>query len=222
MKKSKPLSTKFFTLFTISCFLLSFLLLLTASCGEERSVHKYRETVTPVGMSRTPSTGQMKTSSPAHPGAGAVHFHWETPKGWTQTPKTSGMRLATFSIKEGDKEAVCTIITLRGEAGGLKANVERWLGQIAGPTAAGGETVNQLLDKQDKFLTNGQFPAVFIDYTPITPNPSDKSILVTIITVQGNSVFIKMTGEKSILEKNKSKFKALCRSFALKSLKPGA
>jgi hypothetical protein len=221
MNKSKPLSTKFFTSFAISCLILALLLLLTASCGEERSVRKYQETVTPVGMSRTTSGQQMKPTSPAHPGAGAVHFSWETPEGWTETPKTSGMRLAAFSVKEGDKEAVCTIITLRGEAGGLKANVERWLGQIAGPSAAGGETVNQLLGKQERFLTNGQFPAAFIDYTPITPDPAGKSILVTIITVQGNSVFIKMTGEKSILEKNKTKFKALCRSFTSKSLKPG-
>lgn len=231
MKKSRHSSnlstyTKVFSpffIFTLSCCVLSFILLSTVSCSRDGSVHKYKETVTPVGMSVKPSTGQMNSSkSPAHPETDAVQFQWETPEGWTEAPHTSGMRLASFTVKEGDKEAVCTIITLRGEAGGLQANVMRWLGQIAGPTAAGEDTVNQLLDKQEKFLTEGGFPAVFIDYNPIVPTPQGKSILVVVITVQGNSVFIKMTGEKSLLEENKTKFLALSRSFTSKSINPGA
>ncbi len=194
-------------------FSLLAVLLLFVSCDKGGKVRKYKEKVP---GKKTTTAAPAKQKVPAEPGAKAGHYHWDTPEGWREVPKTSSMRLATFAIKSQGKEAICTIIPLRGEAGGLKANVTRWLGQVAGSTGPPGDTVIRLLDKQESFLTKGQFPAVLIDYTIVTSNPSDRSIMVTVITVHGNSVFIKMMGEKSLLKKNKTKFKALCQSFTLK------
>jgi hypothetical protein len=178
------------------------------SCDSGGSVRKYKE------KSPAADAEAAKATAPeGHPGS--VHFTWETPEGWDENRAASGFRLAAFTIKSGDKESICTIIPLQGEAGGLEANATRWLGQITGTAQPSNETIKTLLKSQEKFLTRGQFPAALLDFTPVTPNPSDPSIIVTVVKVGGASVFIKMTGPRSHLIENKEKFKALCRSFQL-------
>jgi len=190
----------------LSLLFVIFVLMVFTSCDSGSKVRKYKE-------KEKTSPVKVQNQPPGH-----AHFQWDAPGGWKEERKVSGFRLATFTVKSKNKESVCTVIPLKGEAGGLKANVTRWLGQITGKTSPADNTediVKKLLKAQEKFLTAGQFPAVFIDFTPATPNPSDKSILVTVITLGGSSVFIKMIGEKSHLMENKEKFKALCKSFKL-------
>jgi hypothetical protein len=210
---------KFKAVTLIACFLM-----LVVSCDKGDKVRKYTEKESPAPTPTRTHPPMAKTETPAPgadnaPGADAAaahaHFQWKTPDGWEEGEKTSGFRLASFTVKAPGStgQAVCTIIPLQGEAGGLKANVTRWLGQIVtdmGPTDA---RIDELLDAQQKFLAGGRLPAVFVDLTTVTPNPTDKSILATVVTVSGNSVFIKMTGEKSILTANKEKFRDLCQSF---------
>lgn len=201
-------------------WLICFCLVLAAavsvtSCDSGSSVRKYKEKSPPV-RPVTPSPATPRPTAPAGQQAGA-DFQWETPEGWNENRAASGIRLAAFTIKSNNKESICTIIPLRGEAGGLKANVTRWLGQITTTMQPSGHTVERLLKSREKFLTKGQFPAVLIDYTPVTPHPADKSILVSVITVKGSSIFIKMMGEKSHLIENKKKFKALCQSLTITS-----
>lgn len=203
---------KLFKMRLVLFYLLLVILITSVSCGDSGEVRKYKEKASP-----TAKTQQDKQESPA-PGAGTMpahaHFQWSSPEGWIENRASSGFRLATFTVKTGDMESTCTIIPLQGEAGGLKANVTRWLGQITDAVRPNENTVEKLLKAQEKFLTKGQFPAVLVDFTPVTPNPTDKSFLVGVLTVQGNSVFIKMMGQKSHLIENKAKFKALCQSFS--------
>ena len=192
-------------------YLLIVILMAAVSCGDSGKVRKYKEEAPAAGtqQEKQGSSAPAGTAMPAH-----THFQWNSPGGWIENRTTSGFRLAAFTVKSGELESICTIIPLQGEAGGLKANVTRWLGQITDSTAPDENTVEKLLKAQEKFLTKGQFPAVLIDFTPAAPNPTDKSILAGILTVQGNSIFIKMTGPKSLLLENKAKFKALCQSFS--------
>lgn len=182
-------------LIAILTFALTLTLLLAVSCGQGETVRKYKEK-------------EKETA--------ATHFQWQTPEGWSEDGAASGFRLAAFTIKSQNSQstALCTIVPLQGEAGGLRANIERWLGQINGGTLPA-DAVERLLKGQENFLTAGQFPAVLIDFTALTINPRDKSILAAVISVSGNSIFIKMTGEKFLLMENKEKFKALCQSFTL-------
>ncbi len=195
---------------TTLSFALIATLLLVVSCGKDEKVRKYKEKE----KETVPASGTMATSDA---GSMHAHFQWKAPEGWNEDKTSSGFRLVAFTIQSQNNEvkALCTIVPLQGEAGGLKANVERWLGQISGDTAPPAGTVDKLLQAQEKFLAGGQFPVVLIDFTAVTPNPKDKSIVAAIIMVNGNSIFIKMTGEKAQLIENKEKFKALCQSFAL-------
>jgi hypothetical protein len=201
-------------------------LILTVGCGSDGEVRKYKEKGPAAATKADSPHGKMKSPAPTmdkHAGHGHAkpHFNWESPEGWQEERAASGMRLVTFTVKSGEKSAVCTIIPLSGEAGGLKANVSRWLGQVttggghSDPMMAEGDEagVQRLLKNQQKFLTKGNFPAVFIDFTPVTPNDDANSILATIVTVNNSSVFIKMTGPKPILVANKDKFVSLSKSF---------
>jgi hypothetical protein len=203
---------KLFKMKQVLLYLLPVTLIVAVSCGDSGKVRKYKEKAPPAAK-----TQQNKQESPA-PAASTMpahtHFQWNTPEGWNESRASSGFRLAAFTVKSGDNESVCTIIPLQGEAGGLKSNVTRWLDQITGTMSPNENTVEKLLTAQETFLSKGQFPVVLIDFTTVTPNPKDKSILAAVLKVQGNSIFIKMTGQKSHLIENKVKFKALCQSFS--------
>jgi hypothetical protein len=145
-----------------------------------------------------------------------MFYQWDTPKGWSEVRKSTGMRLATFSIKSQNRESLCTIIPLKGAAGGTRANVIRWLGQINLKMEPGSQTVEKFLAAGEKLQIPGNFPAVLFDFTTVTAGPEDKSILATIITLKNSTIFINMTGVKSHLTENREKFKALSQSFTIK------
>ena len=189
--------------------LRALLLVIFISCSTESKVRKYREEAAPV---KKQAASQEPTATPGH-----AHFYWDKPEGWKEVPNTRGLRLAAFTISFQNTESICTIIPLKGEAGELKANMIRWLGQINVKMEPGSNKLVEFLATGEKFLTKGGFPTVLMDFTSITPNPKDKSILAAVITIAENSVFIKMTGEKSHLIEDKETFKTLCQSFSLKS-----
>lgn len=201
----------------------------TISCSDSGKVRKYKEKA-PAAVEKQQKTsphGSMgiPKSSDMMPGMGMgkakAHFKWDTPEGWEENKTGSGFRLASFTVKSGEAAANCTIIPLAGNAGGLEANVSRWLGQVTSkaghmdPMLAEGDaaTVKKLLEQQEKFVTKAQFQGVMIDFTPVTAMDTDNSILVSMIAVSGSTVFVKMTGPKSVLVANKAKFKSLCQSF---------
>ena len=194
---------------TYFSLLSALLLMIFISCSEGGKVRKYREKAAPV---KKEAVLPGPAAAPGH-----SHFQWVKPGGWNEVPRARGIRLAAFTIKSQNRDSICTIIPLKGEAGGLKANVIRWLGQVNVKMEPGSNKLDKFLASGEKFLTTGGFPTVLMDFTPVTPHPEDTSILAAVITVNGDSVFIKMTGRKSHLIKNKEKFKALCQSFSFKS-----
>ena len=60
---------------------------------------------------------------------------WTMPSDWTaRTPSTS-MRAAEFAVGE-DPEPVVAVFHFPGNAGGVEANLERWIDQLKGPGGA--------------------------------------------------------------------------------------
>jgi hypothetical protein len=207
----------------LNAALLFALLIFAIACGGGDEVRKYKEgnsAKTTDAMPPHPSMGSEMSGMSGMGGmSGPVttqsHFKWDTPAGWTEDKTASSMRLATFLIKSNGKESVCTMIPLQGEAGGLEANVSRWLDQIksGGVAIPADVTIEKLIKSHEKFLTKGQFPAALVDYTPVTPKPADKTFIVCVISIDDASIFVKLMGEKSHLIENKAKFRALCESF---------
>ena len=144
-----------------------------------------------------------------------VPLTWSTPEGWIET-KGSGMRLAT--LKSSDTEPIeCTIVSLGGAAGGLEANVTRWLGQIQISLTA--QELQDFLSKHETITTEKGLQLPILNFTQLqNQSPeSANSMAATIFNVHESSVFIKMTGSKKAVLNNIEKFKTLCRSIKLKN-----
>ncbi len=155
-------------------------------------------------------TQKMLEASVARP-----PLSWATPPGWQETPG-SGMRLVNFTSADKDNPAECTIISLGGQAGGLESNVVRWMKQvnIAVPQAP---AMEQFLAAQKKVKTRDGFDATIIDLTQLQSKDdlASPSMVATIITLPDMTVFVKMTGSRGAVLKNRDQFQALCESLKL-------
>jgi hypothetical protein len=81
---------------------------------------------------------------------------YDTPKGWTSQPPTSGMRVAQFVLPkaEGDPEDGTAVIFFfgKGEGGGVNDNLDRWAGQMV---QADGKPGTRAQAKTAAFMANG-------------------------------------------------------------------
>ncbi len=180
-------------------------------CGAQE-----RDWVTYDEINGTEQHNHETTETPAasaSPKASAGRITWEKPASWNEQ-RGAGMRLATFTIGEGARTGLCTIVSLSGMAGGIEANVRRWMGQLNLETP-GEEEFAAFLRRQTAFKTAGGFDGVAVDLTEIgNPAPADSSMLAAIITAGDASLFVKLTGAVEVLRAEKQAFIQLCKSVA--------
>jgi hypothetical protein len=132
---------------------------------------------------------------------------WVAPEGWSETPG-SGMRLATLTAPEaGD----CSIISLAGEAGGVSANIKRWLGQIG--VNMGEEELLAFLETQKVLDSQDGHPVMLIDMTSMVDGDEAKAMLAGIARFGDETIFIKLTGTAGYLKGQLPSFQALCQSL---------
>ncbi len=122
------------------------------------------------------------------------------------------MRVATFFAGEDSEQVECSLVTLRGEAGGLAANVKRWMGQLDLDVAAAGG-LEAFLSRQEAFTTEGGDGGVLVDLTELGEDAAAPSMLVGVVTRPGQTIFAKMTGSKSGLRAQRPFLLQLCVSF---------
>ncbi len=152
--------------------------------------------------------GKASTAAPA--GAqSASGLVWEPAPGWTQAPPAP-MRLATF--RAGPERSVeCWIVALPGSAGGLDANVGRWLGQMGRPPLDGG------VDSLPRIAALGR-PSPFLD---VTGDYTDTNgavrpgwrMLAVACALPARSVFVKMIGPAADVAAQRDAFVAFCASL---------
>lgn len=144
-------------------------------------------------------------SPPAPSGQGALK--WSLPKGWSELPG-GGMRFATFKAPYAGK-LEATVVVLPGPAGGELANVNRWRGQIALPA----------LDEAGlaKARTGLKTRAGAVNVYDFTSEGQSKSRLVAgyISTPDGNTWFLKLTGDAAAVAKAKPDFMTILGSLHL-------
>ena len=206
-------------------------------CGRDRvDVRTYREIrVTPeVAAARASPHGSSQASSQASspqasplgtlPAAAVPNgqlagrgMAWDTPESWQEIPGT-GMRMASFNMASAGQEALGTLITLSGPAGGLDANVARWLGQLGLPVPEGAAFA-EWLATQERFETQGGLPGVLVDLVPLTreqgESAGEQSMMVGVVTLGAQTAFLKLTGPPDLLEQEKDRLKAISRSLRL-------
>lgn len=141
-----------------------------------------------------------------------VDLRWTLPEGWIEEPG-QGIRLATLR-SAGEHPVECSIVSLSGLAGGLAANISRWMGQI-GVGAMDEAALEDFIRRLESVaLKNGQAARV-IDLTVFqAPDAKDSpSILGAVITMAEKSIFIKMSGTQAGITHHRENFINLLRSM---------
>ena len=190
------------------CFVAICAVLLFGCSEKTREIRHYRE----VAVAPPPSAEAHAEHDGHNHDApeSASRISWTAPEGWTELPGAD-MRLATFQI--GPDKTECTIVAFPGEAGGIRANIVRWLGQVK--IEVGDEQLDAFLRSQPSITTEGGLPCTLFDFAPLLPegDTTATSMLAGIAAAGRQSIFIKLTGPVPLLAAEKERFTALCRSL---------
>jgi hypothetical protein len=155
-------------------------------------------------------TGDPGPGAPADmppPPTPKASLKWSLPKGWSELPG-GGMRFATFKAPYAGK-LEATVVVLPGQAGGELANVNRWRGQIGLPP----------MDEPGlaKARTALRTRAGALNVYDFTSEGQTRSRMVAgyISTPDGNTWFLKLTGDADPVGKAKPDFMTILGSLSL-------
>ena len=140
-------------------------------------------------------------------------LNWKAPQNWTEE-KGSGMRLVTFHSNDSDP-IECSIVSLGGAAGGVEANLRRWMQQI-GLNVSDQEFVRFLQNPSTLKTKNKEEASVF-DFTQLQKSDSDQSpsMMAIVFSINETTIFVKMTGSKKAVLKNRTPFISLGESLQI-------
>jgi hypothetical protein len=162
------------------------------------------------GLAGVPAHGAA--SGAAAEAAPSAHLIWQLPKGWT-AQAGSGMYYAILKTSADPSASQVGILSLPGEAGGLQANTERWMGQLG--LRATAEDVSGFLTQSKKIKSTGNVDVTLLDFSSLVKDEEASSMMVAIAKPGPDSYFLKMVGKKSVLAKYKGDFAALCNTLVL-------
>lgn len=139
---------------------------------------------------------------------------WTVPEGWSEsaTPDASGMRLVDLRFGP-NQEGECYISLMPGPAGGLEANVNRWRTQM-GQTPYTPEDIARL-EKKPFFNRDATYVAFDGDFKGFGAEQAQTGyrLLGLIHSAEQATIFVKLTGPKSLVEQNTAAFDAFCQSI---------
>ena len=136
---------------------------------------------------------------------------WRTPPAWQELPR-DGIRLAAFRLVQGDRSVETTVVMLGGPAGGVEANVIRWLDQL-GLQLTGEELAQFMAAAEPVAARDGMRLAVY-DFTRLEAARGD-SMLAAVGPVLGQTLFVKMSGDRALVASARADFMSLVASLGL-------
>lgn len=151
------------------------------------------------------------------------NLSWTLPTGWTVQPEGDPMRLTGFWAPDPElaqkgetdpKPVDVSIVQLAGDAGGLEANVTRWLGQVSIPATFAAQAIAEATPIR---TATGQ-TGIVVDFTPYLSGDltQSKSIVGAILHAGDNTVFVKAMGARSHLPKIKPQLLEFCRGLSIR------
>ena len=140
---------------------------------------------------------------PARPPGG---LRWTLPSGWIETAG-GAMRYASFKVPvNGTVDA--SVVVLPGPAGGELANVNRWRGQIGLPPID-----DAALAAARKTLSTKAGPIKVYDFS--SGGGSGKRLVAGLTELEGNTWFVKLTGDAAAVGAARGDFMKLLGSLRL-------
>ena len=195
-------------------------LLALAGCGAKDTKEiKETRTVTPPPPAATPAMppGHDMQAPPMEgampPGHPSISpYKWQVPEGWSEVPATS-MRIGNFKIA-ASPEAECYLTVLKGAAGGVDANINRWRRQMGQPELKAEEIA--ALTKVDILGQPAPFVEVAGSFTGMAGQQfQDYTLMGAVAALADQTLFIKMTGPTAVMTAEKDHFQAFCKSLTV-------
>ena len=185
--------------------LLGTAILVVAACSRQPQVREYAEVMI------EPSPVAAAFDGTGTGGVAAGPLAWQTPPAWRELPG-DGIRLAAFLVEEGGQRAETTVVMLGGAAGGLEANVVRWLDQLGLQLAD--EELARFLAAAEPLTTRDGMDLTMFDFTRLTTGGGD-SMLAAVGPVLDQTLFVKMTGDGDLVAAARGDFLRLVSSLGL-------
>lgn len=138
-------------------------------------------------------------------------LRWDLPAGWVERAP-SAMRVANF-LAAGDADAECYLSILAGDAGGIGANVNRWLGQMGQPAL--GPAQIEALPRAPMFQRDAVLLEADGAFTGMSGSDakSDHRLLGLLLVDPAGSAFLKLVGPSALVARERASFLALAASF---------
>jgi hypothetical protein len=174
------------------------------ACDQDGVTH-FRVAKAPPAAAPTVPAGmagmQGDVPPPPTPSGG---LRWTLPKGWSES-RGAPMRFASFKVPvKGAVEA--SVVVLPGPAGGELANVNRWRGQI------GLEPIDEAaLASARKTLATKAGPLKVYDFA--SGGASGKRLVAGLTEIEGNTWFVKLTGDAGAVGAAREDFMKLLGSL---------
>jgi hypothetical protein len=138
--------------------------------------------------------------------APALPFSYEAPPGWKKMPPNPIAMLAFEAVGEGRKVEI-TVTALKGQGGGLLANVNRWRDQVKLDAWAPSE-----LDGLPEVAIGAANKGKLIDVTGPKAPPERNRIIGAILFRANDSLFFKMMGPSDAVRRQRPAFEAFLKS----------
>ena len=191
--------------------------LLLMGCGEEPTVQQYDVTL-PAGFD-WPET-ELREDGVA---VGEMQWVWEVPAGWIDAPEVPDQLLADYRFK-GSNESLpgrMTVSKIDGDAGGVNANVFRWLQQIYVTEVRG-------LGPKDDVTDPIQIPVGTVTFVDLHGQyqgehlPTRIYAAIVQIAAEGGGVyqtwFFKLAGDDATIKANRAGMAQLVLTFRPKGM----
>lgn len=144
-------------------------------------------------------------------------FSFSAPAKWESVEVTSPMRKAQLKVpgKDGKNADIIFFHFGEGNAGGTKANVDRWLGQFE----EGRDKINAKIEESkagNRTVTYVQADGTYksgMPGGPTTPLPNTMLLGAILESAQGN-VFVRMTGPVELVNSARDDFKKMIDTAA--------
>jgi len=165
--------------------------------------------IDPVPSSPTPPAQQPPPSKA---------LAYEMPDGWLPG-RMSSMRKAAFRVVDGDAEAEVTVIDLPATGGSqvtsVEANVRRWAGQV-GLTGLDAEAIEKLVEP----ITIDGIEGTYAELMSPDDAKRQAAMLVAMLVRQEKVWFLKMSGEASLIKKQRDAFRGFLKSVKFSETAP--
>ena len=138
---------------------------------------------------------------------------WTKPPAWKEG-EAGDFRLAAFLT---DDFLEITLVHFPDAAGGIRANINRWAGQVN--LAFSPRKISDYINDLVLYKTSSDLPYILINVLDIDENISDENtenVLVAIFLFEDEILFIKMLGGDDQLKKQENDFLNFVASIALK------